>query len=57
MTCANTECKWRKAGKRKAGKCILFVGVTCLECKYRKTPSAAGSARKQPTTTKKTKGK
>ena len=51
MTCANTECKWRKAGK-----CILFVGVTCLECKYRKPPSAAGSARKQPTT-KKTKGK
>lgn len=52
MTCANTECKWQKAGK-----CILFVGVTCLECKYRKTPSAAGSARKQPTATKKTKGK
>ena len=52
MTCANTECKWWKAGK-----CILFVGVTCLECKYRKTPSAAGSARKQPKTTKKTKGK
>ena len=53
MTCANTECKWRKAGE-----CVLFVGVTCLECKYRKTPSAAGSAtRKQPTATRKTKGK
>ena len=52
MTCANTECKWQRDGE-----CVLFVGVTCLECKYRKTPSAAVSARKQPTTTKKTKGK
>lgn len=52
MTCANTECKWQRDGE-----CVLFVGVTCLECKYRKTPSAAGSARKQPTATKKTKGK
>lgn len=53
MTCANTECKWQRDGE-----CVLFVGVTCLECKYRKPPSAAGSAtRKQPTATKKTKGK
>jgi hypothetical protein len=53
MTCANTECKWQRDGE-----CVLFVGVTCLECKYRKTPSAAGSAaRKQSTATKKTKGK
>ena len=53
MTCANPECKWQRDGE-----CVLFVGVTCLECKYRKTHSAAGSAtRKQPTATRKTKGK
>ena len=52
MTGANTGCKWRKAGN-----CVLFVGVTCLECKYRKTPSAAGSATRKQPTAKKPKGK
>ncbi len=33
LNCANTECKWRKAGK-----CILFVGVTALQCQYRVEP-------------------
>ncbi len=28
--CGNKECKWRKGGK-----CLLFKGVTQLECKYR----------------------
>lgn len=35
MTCDNKSCKWRKAGK-----CVLFVGVKVLECKYRKTGDA-----------------
>jgi len=30
IRCANTKCQWRKGGK-----CILFRGVTQLECKYR----------------------
>lgn len=30
MACQNNSCKWNKSGK-----CILFVGQTMLECKYR----------------------
>lgn len=32
MICTNKSCKWRKDGK-----CVLFVGSRCLECKYRTT--------------------
>ena len=32
VKCANTSCKWNKKGK-----CLLFAGVTQLECKYRIT--------------------
>ena len=32
MACDNKSCKWRKDGK-----CVLFVGVKVLECKYRQT--------------------
>jgi hypothetical protein len=35
MICTNKSCKWRKDGK-----CILFVGVRVLECKYRQTIEA-----------------
>ena len=30
--CHNTSCRWNKRGK-----CLLFAGVTQLECKYRVT--------------------
>lgn len=30
IKCANTDCKWNKNGK-----CLIFPGVTQLECKYR----------------------
>jgi hypothetical protein len=39
VKCSNTKCQWNKGGK-----CILFKGVTQLECKYRTT---------QPVNTKK----
>ena len=32
VKCANTSCRWNRKGK-----CILFAGVTQLECKYRFT--------------------
>lgn len=32
MICTNKTCKWNKAGA-----CVLFIGVRCLECKYRTT--------------------
>ena len=35
LLCRNTGCKWNN----KRGKCILFVGVTMLECQYRKPPT------------------
>lgn len=34
VKCANTNCQWRKKGK-----CVLFRGVTGLECKYRIKPT------------------
>ena len=30
VKCTNTTCQWNKKGK-----CVLFKGVTQLECKYR----------------------
>lgn len=33
LSCANTSCKWCKAGK-----CLLFAGVTVLQCQYRIDP-------------------
>ena len=30
VKCDNTSCQWNKKGK-----CVLFPGVTQLECKYR----------------------
>ena len=30
IRCTNKDCKWHKGGK-----CLLFAGVTQLECKYR----------------------
>ena len=30
VKCAKTDCQWCHKGK-----CVLFVGVTGLECKYR----------------------
>ena len=40
VKCANKTCQWNQKGK-----CVLFPGVTQLECKYRNTP--------KPQTTKK----
>ena len=34
--CATKGCKWRKGGR-----CLLFAGVTCLECRYRTVPKAS----------------
>ncbi len=31
VKCANKDCKW----KDRQGNCLLFRGVTQLECKYR----------------------
>ncbi len=47
LRCANTSCKWRKAGK-----CLLFAGVTALQCLYRIDPKT-----KKPTTNKTNKRK
>lgn len=33
IRCADKTCRWNKRGK-----CILFAGVTQLECKYRIEP-------------------
>ena len=30
IRCSNKKCKWNKGGK-----CLLFAGVTQLQCKYR----------------------
>ena len=34
IRCADKTCRWNKRGK-----CILFAGVTQLECKYRVNPT------------------
>lgn len=41
VKCANTDCKWNKNGK-----CLLFRGVTQLECKYRKIPGKTKKEKK-----------
>ncbi len=33
LRCANTQCKWNRKGC-----CLLFVGVSQLECQYRIEP-------------------
>lgn len=38
VKCTNTTCQWNKKGK-----CVLFPGVTQLECKYRINPTTKPS--------------
>ena len=41
VKCDNTTCQWNKRGK-----CILFAGVTQLECKYRIEPKTKTTNKK-----------
>lgn len=42
IKCANKDCKW----KDKQGNCLLFRGVTQLECKYRFTKPTKKTTKK-----------
>lgn len=48
LMCMNTGCEWNKKSR-----CVLFVGVSVLECRYRKPPVLAHENK----TTNKKKGK
>ncbi len=50
LLCRNTGCDWNRKGR-----CVLFVGITMLECRYRKPPTRAQKT--TPTTKTKKKGK
>ena len=39
--CADRTCRWNKKGK-----CVLFPGVTQLECKFRKEPKTKPTTKK-----------
>lgn len=41
IRCADKTCRWNKRGK-----CILFAGVTQLECKYRFTKPTKKTTKK-----------
>ncbi len=41
VKCANHGCQWCQKGK-----CVLFVGVTGLECKYRFTKPTKKTTKK-----------
>ena len=41
IRCADKTCRWNKRGK-----CILFAGVTQLECKYRIEPKTKITTKK-----------